>query len=206
VRRLGYLALLLGFAQIVFGAVVRITGSGLGCGNHWPDCYGSFTPGRDSPNLLVEISHRYGAAALSLALAAPAPAGASERHPSLAELEGEVMCPTCHTTLDESNSAIAQQIKAFIRVRIAQGKTKSQIESQLVDNFGPSILAAPPKRGWDLLAWVLPLGGLGLGAIVLGILAWRWTRDRDRPAPGGGAKLDPDVERRLDAELARFDG
>ena len=144
------------------------------------------------------------AAALTFALASPALA--SERHPSLAELEGEVMCPTCHTTLDESNSAIAQQIKAFIRVRIAQGQTKSQIESQLVDNFGPSILAAPPKRGWDLLAWALPLGGLGLGAIVLGILAWRWTRERDKPASGGGARLDPEVERRLDAEIARFDG
>lgn len=141
-----------------------------------------------------------------LALALAGPAGASERHPSLAELEGEVMCPTCHTTLDESNSAIAQQIKAFIRVRIAEGKTKSQIEAELVDNFGPSILAAPPKRGWDLLAWALPLGGLGLGAIVLAILARRWTRDRDRPASGGGAKLDPELERRLDAELARFDG
>jgi cytochrome c-type biogenesis protein CcmH len=142
----------------------------------------------------------------ALALAVAVPAAASEQHPSLAELEGEVMCPTCHTTLDESNSAIAQQIKAFIRVRIAQGKTKSQIESELVDNFGPSILAAPPKHGWDLLAWALPLGGLGLGAIVLGILAWRWTRGRDRPASGGGAKLDPELERRLDAELARFDG
>ena len=141
-----------------------------------------------------------------LALAVAAPAAASEEHPSLAELEGEVMCPTCHTTLDESNSAIAQQIKAFIRVRIAEGKTKSQIEAELVDNFGPSILAAPPKRGWDLLAWALPLGGLGLGALVLGILAWRWTRDRDRPASGGGGELDPELERRLDAELARFDG
>ena len=141
-----------------------------------------------------------------LALAVAAPAGASERHPSLAELEGEVMCPTCHTTLDESNSAIAQQIKTFIRVRIAEGKTKSQIKAELVDNFGPSILAAPPKRGWDLLAWALPLGGLGLGAIVLAILARRWTRDRDRPASGGGARLDPELESRLDAELARFDG
>jgi cytochrome c-type biogenesis protein CcmH len=140
-----------------------------------------------------------------LALAVAAPAAASEQHPSLAELEGEVMCPTCHTTLDESNSAIAQQIKTFIRVRIAEGKTKSQIKAELVDNFGPSILAAPPKHGWDLLAWALPLGGLGLGALVLGILAWRWTRDRDRPASGGEAKLDPELERRLDAELARFD-
>ncbi|MGH7650796.1 MAG: COX15/CtaA family protein [Gemmatimonadaceae bacterium] len=70
VRRLAYLALVLGFAQIVFGAIVRITGSGLGCGDHWPDCYGSFTPAPNAPNLLVEISHRYGAAALSLAILA----------------------------------------------------------------------------------------------------------------------------------------
>jgi cytochrome c oxidase assembly protein subunit 15 len=70
VRRLGYLALLLGFAQVVFGAIVRISGSGMGCGDHWPDCYGSFTPTHDAPTLLVEISHRYGAAVLSLAIVA----------------------------------------------------------------------------------------------------------------------------------------
>jgi len=42
----------------------------MGCGDHWPDCFGSFTPAPNSPNLLVEISHRYGAAALSLAIVA----------------------------------------------------------------------------------------------------------------------------------------
>jgi heme a synthase len=70
IRRLGYLALIIGFAQVVFGAIVRITGSGMGCGDHWPDCYGSFTPAHSGPFLLVEISHRYGAAALSLAIIA----------------------------------------------------------------------------------------------------------------------------------------
>jgi heme A synthase len=70
IRRLGYLAVVIGFAQVVFGAIVRITGSGMGCGDHWPDCYGSFTPAQGGSNLLVEISHRYGAAALSLAIVA----------------------------------------------------------------------------------------------------------------------------------------
>ena len=69
-RRIGLLALILGFAQVVFGAIVRITGSGMGCGDHWPDCFGSFTPAHNGPTLLVEISHRYGAAALSLAIVA----------------------------------------------------------------------------------------------------------------------------------------
>ena len=69
-RRLAYLALVLGFAQVVFGAVVRITGSGMGCGDNWPDCFGSLTPAHDGPGLLIEISHRYGAVALSLAVLA----------------------------------------------------------------------------------------------------------------------------------------
>ena len=69
-RGLGLVSLFLGFAQVVFGAIVRISGSGMGCGDHWPDCYGSFTPAQGGPNLLVEISHRYGAVALSLSIAA----------------------------------------------------------------------------------------------------------------------------------------
>jgi heme a synthase len=69
-RRLAMVALFLGFVQVVFGAIVRITGSGLGCGDHWPDCFGSFTPAHRGVALLIEISHRYGAAALSIAVLA----------------------------------------------------------------------------------------------------------------------------------------
>jgi heme a synthase len=68
IRDLSVAALLLGYLQIVFGAIVRITGSGLGCGDHWPDCYGSFTPVNAGIGLLIEISHRYGAAILSTAV------------------------------------------------------------------------------------------------------------------------------------------
>lgn len=67
-KRLAYVTLVLAFLQIVFGAIVRITGSGFGCGDHWPDCYGSFTPAHRGFALLIEISHRYGAAALSAAV------------------------------------------------------------------------------------------------------------------------------------------
>ena len=69
-RRLAYVTLTLAYLQVVFGAIVRITGSGLGCGDHWPDCYGSFTPVHRGFALLIEISHRYGAAVLSTAVAA----------------------------------------------------------------------------------------------------------------------------------------
>lgn len=139
-----------------------------------------------------------------LALAAPA-ALASERHPTLGELEGEVMCPTCKTTLDQSTAPIADRIREYISARIAAGDTKSEIKRKLVLQFGPAVLAEPSKKGFNLLAWVLPFVGIGLGALALGWLAWRWSRSREPAIVGAGPQLDPELERRVDEELARFD-
>ena len=145
---------------------------------------------------------------LTVALAAlvlAASAAASEKHPTLAELEGEVVCPTCHTTLDMSNSPVADRLRAFIRERIAAGDTKGEIKAKLVAQFGKAVLAEPPKRGFDLLAWLLPIGGLLLGGAAVGWAAWRWSpRLRSEPAPAG-PPLDPALELRLDDELERFD-
>ena len=145
-------------------------------------------------------------AAGAVALVLCAPAAASERHPTLGELEGEVMCPTCKTTLDQSTAPIADRIRQFISARIAAGDTKSEIEQKLVAQFGPAILAEPPKHGFNLLAWVLPLAGVAVGAVALAVLSWRWSRARDPAAARTGLVLDPELDRRVDEELARFDG
>ena len=145
------------------------------------------------------------AALVFAALVLAVPALASERHPTLADLEDEVVCPTCHTTLDMSASPVAQRLRAFIRERVAAGDTKSEIKSKLVAQFGTAVLAAPPKRGFDLLAWLLPIGGLLVGAVALGWAAWRWS-PRAGPEPASaGPPLEPEAERRLDEELERFD-
>jgi cytochrome c-type biogenesis protein CcmH len=130
-------------------------------------------------------------------------AHASESHPTVSELEGEVMCPVCGTTLDQSNAPAAEQIKRVIADRIAAGDTKSEIKDQLVAEYGEAILAAPRREGFGLLAWWLPLVGIVAAAAVVGFGAWRWSRARDLEPEG--LRLDPAVERRLDEELARYD-
>jgi cytochrome c-type biogenesis protein CcmH len=143
----------------------------------------------------------------ALALAAAAPALASEAHPTLDELEGEVMCPTCHTTLDMSSSPIAARMEAFIKRRIAAGDTKSEIKAKLVANFGEGILAAPPKKGFGLVAWLLPIGGILVAGVAIGYGAWKWSSAREPAAAvAAGPPLDPELERRLDAELRAYDG
>src|SRR5438093_6799273 len=46
------------YLLIVLGAVVRITGSGLGCGTHWPLCNGHLFPPLDDIGTVIEWSHR----------------------------------------------------------------------------------------------------------------------------------------------------
>jgi cytochrome c-type biogenesis protein CcmH len=142
---------------------------------------------------------------VSAALLLAAPTAASERHPTLAELESEIICPTCKTTLDQSDSPIARRIKEFIAARIAAGDTKAQIKSKLVTQFGEGVLAAPPKRGFGLLAWLLPLVGIGTGAAVLAVLAWRWTRSAEPAPAAAGPPLAPELDRRVEEELRRFE-
>jgi cytochrome c-type biogenesis protein CcmH len=146
-----------------------------------------------------------------LALALAGPAAASESKPTPAELESELVCPVCETTLDTSDAPAARRIKAYIRVRIAAGDTKSEIKRRLVAQFGEGVLAQPPKHGFGLLAWLLPLAGVVLAASALGVGAYKWSRFKNESDVDGDVQLhhpalEPELERRLDDELLRFDG
>ena len=140
---------------------------------------------------------------LVCALLAVAP-DAALAAPSPSDLEAEIVCPTCKTTLDQSDSPIARRMKQMIRTRLAEGATEKQIKAELVAQFGPAVVAEPPKSGFDLLAWLVPIAILAAGAVGVGAIAWGWSRRRVEEDPG--EPLDPDLERRLEAELERFDG
>jgi cytochrome c oxidase assembly protein subunit 15 len=70
VRRFAAVTFVVACLHLVFGAIVRISGSGMGCGDHWPKCYGYWFPPFSRPDLIVEVSHRYLASILLLSLIA----------------------------------------------------------------------------------------------------------------------------------------
>jgi cytochrome c-type biogenesis protein CcmH len=142
-------------------------------------------------------------ALVALCAAVTAPVGWSAP-PNAADLEAEVVCPVCETTLDQSNAPVAERMKLYIRERIAAGDTEQEIKDALVREFGPGVLATPEKSGFGLLAWLLPLAILVVGAVVVGLLVRTWSRGRGETLEE--VSLDPELERRVDEELARFEG
>jgi heme a synthase len=165
-RRLGYLALLVGFAQVVFGAIVRITGSGMGCGDHWPDCYGSFTPAHNGPTLLVEISHRYGAAALSLTIIALLAAAWLKRNDPGVRGPGGVLRPSMLAILLVIVAAL------FGAVTVKMALNPFVVVTHLA--IAMSLLAA-------LVVVVVRAGGFGGGTIRM-----RYERTMRSAAAAGG--------------------
>lgn len=143
------------------------------------------------------------AALLALAALAPAAASAAEQA-TLPDIEDEVMCPICGTTLELSDSPQAERERELIRSLIAQGMSKDEIKDALVAEYGEDVLAAPDSEGFDLTAWVIPALGIGLGVAGVGLAIARLARRRDGDSNGGPA-IDPGEAARLDRDMSSYD-
>jgi len=141
------------------------------------------------------------AAVPSAALAAGCP------RVTVADLEDEVMCPVCGTSLGLAREAPqAQRERAFIERLAASCRSKEEIKAQLVAQFGASVLALPDDRGFGASAYVVPVAGAlaGAGLAILVLLGWR-RRARTRSAAGGRpGHLESSDALRLEAELDRI--
>jgi cytochrome c-type biogenesis protein CcmH len=143
--------------------------------------------------------------ALMLFLALAAPAAAAQPRTTLPDVEDEVMCVVCGTALNVSTSPVADQERAFIRARIAEGKTKAQIKSALVKEYGPTVLATPDSGGFDVAAWLVPALLVLLALLGVAFVVRRW-RSGGPPGPEAAvAGLSPAEMRRLDDELREYD-
>lgn len=115
----------------------------------------------------------------ALVLLAPAPVAASEAHPTQAEVERRLMCPTCGSTLERSDSESSMRMKAYVRERIADGWTRQQVIDGVVAEYGgdTSVLATPPREGLGWLAWGGPLAVLLIALVGGAAAVVRWKRE-----------------------------
>jgi cytochrome c-type biogenesis protein CcmH len=163
----------------------------------------------------VSAFRRTGALALALALAAAlalmtvvsaATAATNTGLASLTQIENDVMCVACHESLAVAQSPEAFSERSYIRTLIGQGETRQQIEHNLVQQYGPAVLALPPAHGFNLLVYVLPPVLLALGIVTLLVTIPKWRRRARRAAQeplAVGPALNAADAHRLNEDLAR---
>jgi cytochrome c-type biogenesis protein CcmH len=143
--------------------------------------------------------------ALLLALATPGAALAAAPKASLVDIEDEVMCVTCKIPLNIAEGPQPNRERELIRNLIAQGRTKAQIKTELVAEYGSNVLALPAGDGVGLTAYLVPLALLVLLAAGLALLLPRWRARTPASEPAvDGPELSSADATRLDDDLARY--
>ena len=123
------------------------------------------------------------------------------------DIDNKLMAPCCGAnTVREHDSGPAMRMRAEIRQLLAEGKTEKQILDHFVAQHGEKILAMPEARGFNLLAYLLPVGFLVFGALFL-VLALRRLRSQPTALAATGnaplPDLDPEYLARLRDEVEK---
>lgn len=110
------------------------------------------------------------------------------------ELSKTLRCVVCQNqSIDDSDAALAHDLRVILRERIAAGDTDDQAVAFLVARYGSFVQLKPPLRADTLALWFGPLAVLlagGIGAAV-------YIRGR---APAKATALSADEE----AEVAKL--
>jgi cytochrome c-type biogenesis protein CcmH len=138
----------------------------------------------------------------------PAAAVAAQPRTSLTAVQDDLMCVACHEALGVSQSPQADSERRLIRHLIALGDTKAQIERVMVAQYGPSVLARPPAHGFNLTVYILPPVAVlaGLAIVVFAVRRWRGNTRQAGAKQVAAASVTKADARRLEEDLARYEG
>ncbi len=113
-------------------------------------------------------------------------------------LSVNLRCMVCQNqSIDDSNAELARDLRVLVRERLQQGDTDEEVIDYVVSRYGEFVLLKPRFSLRTMLLWTAPALLLGIGGIVLVLMARGRLRAR-APAP-----LSAEEEARIDELLDR---
>ena len=126
------------------------------------------------------------------------------------ELEQLIMAPCCGKgTVADHVSPASDRVRREVREMLSSGMSRQAILDHYVAQHGETILAMPPARGFNLVAYTIPMLGLLIGLPLLALSLRSWRKSPATPADSIDlpvTDLDAaDYEKRLARQLANLD-
>jgi cytochrome c-type biogenesis protein CcmH len=129
---------------------------------------------------------------------------------TVSSISKELICQCgCGRILNSHVCDTQEAMTTVIEQKLAQGQSEEEIIQFFVVQYGEQVLASPPKRGFNLLAWVLPFAAIlgGGGVIYIALKAWvRRGRQSQTSALAEAEEGDEEYQHRLEQELEEFTG
>ena len=117
-------------------------------------------------------------------------------------IDQQIMCPVCPAeTIDQAQVPIAKQMRKIVREQLADGASEAEILSFFADRYGQAIIGAPPKSGFNLIAWLFPVVALA-SALVASIFV---LKSMTRKPVISVTSLESEIDSQLDSFLQRVD-
>ena len=111
------------------------------------------------------------------------------------DLGHHLMCTCgCNQVLLECNHvgcSSSDKMRAELKEVVDKGGSDDDVLKWFTEKYGNTVLAAPTKSGFNLVAWVMPFVALGAGIALCIVVVRTWKR-RAQPlaAVAGNAELD----------------
>ncbi len=131
---------------------------------------------------------------------------------TMSDISKELICQ-CGCTLVLANCTHSEcmsrdTMTTLIEQKLAQGQSEAEIIQLFVAQYGEQVLASPPKRGFNLVAWVLPFAAIlaGGGIVYMVIKRWVWQgRQSPTMVTTEAEEGDEEYRRQLEEELEKFE-
>ena len=170
---------------------------------------------RFSVSSVLRFSIRAVALATILAMGAAAPAPAQET-PRAKALSKRVlcMCGGCEDSAGLCNHPggtfsgpceTARAMQKDLDAHVTRGESDDQILQAMVEQYGPTVLVEPPKKGFDLLAWIMPVAVPLIALVLVWEVVRRW-RQKATLAHAGGPPINAEFLARAQREAGREPG
>jgi cytochrome c-type biogenesis protein CcmH len=99
----------------------------------------------------------------------------------------------------------ARGMQKDLDAHVNKGESDDQILQAMVEQYGPTVLVEPPKKGFDLLAWIMPIAVPLIALVLVWAIVRRW-RHNATLAPAGGPQVSAEFLARAQQEAGTEPG
>lgn len=147
-----------------------------------------------------------------LTVAGPALAQDPEpNYDQINDIAEQLNCPTCTgINLADCRTLTCEQWREKIDDLVTEGYNEEEVLDYFSTRYGPQVLQEPPRSGFTLILWVLPVLALLAGGVWLFFTMRNWSRQEAAPveaesAPGPAARPAPGAAAPSEAYLSQVE-